>query len=153
MTDHKYIYVFNISVCVIVSDGTTENNSLFDGLSTFSTDNMLPSDLKSKFKDVNFEYKCVRKHPMSHDLIFLIADMPHLVKKIVNALEMSSLKKSKRNIFVRLSTIVFYFLVHYAYKSKVYVHINNILRLLILPIYFYVLRASKNFVCWNVEHE
>ena len=76
--------MYHFSVCVIVSDGSTENNSLFDRLSTLSTENMLPSDLKSKFKDVNFEYKCVRKHPMSHDLIFLIADMPHLVKKIVN---------------------------------------------------------------------
>ena len=98
LTAIKTLYMYHFSVCVIVSDGATENNSLFDGLSTFSTENMLPSDLKSKFKDVNFEYKCVRKHPISHDLIFLIADMPHLVKKIVNALEMSSLKKSKRNM-------------------------------------------------------
>ena len=39
-----------------------------------------------------------QKHPMPHDIIFIIADIPHLVKKIINALEMSSLKKSKRNM-------------------------------------------------------
>ena len=31
------------------------------------------------------------------------------------------LTKMKERIFVRLSTIVFYFLVHYAYKSKVHI--------------------------------
>ena len=59
---------------------------------------MLPSDLTSKIKDIIFDYKCVRKHPISHDPMFLIADMPHLIKKIVNSLEISSLKKSKRNM-------------------------------------------------------
>ena len=59
---------------------------------------MLPFDLKSKFKNITFEYKCVRKHPISHDPIFLITNIPHLVKNIVIALEMSSLKKSKRNM-------------------------------------------------------
>ena len=98
LTATNTLYMYQFSVCVLVCDGATENNSLFDGLSTFSSENMLLSDLKSKFKDVNFEYKCVRKHPMSHELIFLIVDMPHLVKKIVNALEMSSLKKPKRNM-------------------------------------------------------
>ena len=94
----KTLYMYEFSVCIIVSDGATENNSLFDGLSTSCIENMLPSDLTSKFKDVNFDYKCVRKYPISHDPIFLISDLPHLIKKIVNSLEMSSLKKSKRNM-------------------------------------------------------
>ena len=72
--------------------------SLFDGLSNFCIENMLPSDLTSKIKDIIFDYKCVRKHPISHDPMFLIADMPHLIKKIVNSLEISSLKKSKINM-------------------------------------------------------
>ena len=71
--------MYQYYVCIIVSDGATENNS-------------------SKFKDVNFDYKFVRKNPISHDSMFLIADIPHLIKKIVNYLEMSSLKKSKRNM-------------------------------------------------------
>ena len=75
----KTLYMYQFHVCIIVSDGATENNS-------------------SKFKDINFDYKFVRKHPISHDPMFLIADMPHLIKKIVNYLEMSSLKKSKRNM-------------------------------------------------------
>ena len=56
---------------------------------------MLPSDLTSKLKVINFDCKYIRKHPISHDSMFLIADIPHLIKKIVNSLEMSSLKKSK----------------------------------------------------------
>ena len=59
---------------------------------------MLPSDLTSKFKDVNFDYKCVRKHSISHDPMFLLVDMPNLINKFVNSLEMSSLKKSKRHM-------------------------------------------------------
>ena len=94
----KTLYMYQFSVCIIVSDDATENNSLFDGLSTSCIKNMLPFDLISKFKDVNFDYKCVRKHPISHDPMFLIADMPHLIKKIINPLEISSLKKSKRSM-------------------------------------------------------
>ena len=66
---------------------------LFDAFSNLCIENMLPSDLVSKIKDVNFHYKCVRNHPISHDPIFLIAYIPNLIKKIVNSLEMSLLKK------------------------------------------------------------
>ena len=78
----KTLYMYEFSVCIIVSDGATENNSLFDELSPSCIENMLPSDLTSKFKDVNFDYKCVIKHPISYDPIFLIADLHHLIKNI-----------------------------------------------------------------------
>ena len=94
----KILHIYQLSVCIIVSDWATENNSLFDRLSTSCIENMLLSDLTSKFKDVNFDYKCVRKYPISHDPIFLVSDLPHLIKKIVNPLEISSLKKSKRSM-------------------------------------------------------
>ena len=86
LTAIKSLYMYHFSVYIIVSDEATENNALLDGLSTFSTENVLPSDIK-----------CVRKNPIPHDPMFLITDMPHLVKKIVNYLEISSLMKSKRN--------------------------------------------------------
>ena len=42
------LYMYQFAVCIIVSDGSTEINSLFDGLSTFCIEHMLPSDLTSK---------------------------------------------------------------------------------------------------------
>ena len=63
-----------------------------------SIDCYIPSDLKKEFKYINYNYKNVMIHPITDKPIFFLADMPHLVKKIVNALEMSSLKKSKRNM-------------------------------------------------------
>jgi hypothetical protein len=40
----------------------------------------------------------VGNNPITDEPIFFIADMPHLVKKLANALEFSSLKKSKQNM-------------------------------------------------------
>ena len=59
---------------------------------------MLLSDLTSKLKVINFDCKYIRKHPISHDSMFLIADIPHLIKKIVSSLEISSLNKLKLSI-------------------------------------------------------
>ena len=46
---------------------------------------------------INYEFKTLMLHPIIDKPIFSIADMPHLIKKIMNALEISSLKKSKKN--------------------------------------------------------
>ena len=90
--------MYQFSVCIIVQDRSTENTSLFDRLSTFYIDNVLLSDLTSDFKYVTFEHKCVRKDPITHHPMFLIADIPHLIKKIVSSLEISSLNKLKLSI-------------------------------------------------------
>ena len=51
----KIVCTYQFSIYIIIIDETTEKNSLFDGLSTFFIEDMLPFDLTSKFNDVNFE--------------------------------------------------------------------------------------------------
>ena len=94
----KTLGFYGFQVCVVVADGATENNSFFEGVATQSIESHIPIDLKNKFPSIKYDFKNVMLHPITDEPIFFIADMPHLIKKIVNALEMSSLKKSKRNM-------------------------------------------------------
>ena len=54
--------------------------------------------MKNNFPSTSYDFKNVMLHPITNEPIFFIADMPHLIKNIINALEMSSLKKSKRKM-------------------------------------------------------
>ena len=86
---------YGFQVSVIVADGATENNSFFKGMISKSIDSYIPSDLKKEFKYINYNHKNVMLHPITCKPIFFLIDLPQLVKKIVNALWMSSLKNLK----------------------------------------------------------
>ena len=60
---------------------------------------------------LDFAFKCTFLHPYSKKPMFIISDVPHLSKKLVNSLELSSDNKSERNLMHRgcplnLKTIV-----------------------------------------------
>jgi len=50
------------------------------------------------FSSIDFSMKIAWKHPVTDEPIFVLEDMPHVVKRVVNAMENSSLKSSKRNL-------------------------------------------------------
>ena len=75
----KALDQYGFQVFVIVADDTTENNS-------FSIGSYIPSDLKKEFKYINYNYKNIMLHPITETPIFFLVDMPHSVKKTVNAL-------------------------------------------------------------------
>jgi hypothetical protein len=67
-------------------------------LSTNTVRDALPRELTDKYPKINFDVKCLAKHPRSKQWIIFVPDMPHLTKNIVTCLEKSSLKSSKRNL-------------------------------------------------------
>ena len=86
---------YGFQVCVVVADGAAENNSFFERVATQSIESHISIDLKTKFPSIKYDFKNKMLHPITDEPIFVIADMPYLIKKIVNALEMSSLKSQK----------------------------------------------------------
>ena len=76
----KTLDFYGFQVCVVVADGTTENNSFFEGVETQSIKSRIPIDLKNKFPSIDYDFKYVIFHPMIDEPIFFIADMPPLIK-------------------------------------------------------------------------
>ena len=82
----------------IACDGATENVSAMKQLATIKAkdafpglDKRLPQDIPSAFY-----------HPIFPDvMVFIGGEMPHWVKKFVNAMENSSIRKEKRNMTFR----------------------------------------------------
>jgi hypothetical protein len=70
---------------------------LFQDLTTHTVCNALPQQL-DKYPAINFNVKCLAKHPVTKHRIIFIANMPHLSKNIFTCLEKSSIKNSKRNL-------------------------------------------------------
>ena len=81
-------------------DGASENGAAMVQDLTLSLRNLLP-ELSSKYEihDLPWEMKIAYNHPTLPDkVIAAAADMPHGVKKQVNAVELSGKPKSKRDL-------------------------------------------------------
>ena len=91
----KALHFYGFPVCMIVGDGATENASLFSAMATEPASSYLSDEVKNKFPKVAFDAKIAWKHPITGLPIFILEDMPHVVKRIVNAMESSSRKKIK----------------------------------------------------------
>ena len=95
----KSLSQYGFQVSGIVADGATNNNPFFEGMTSKSIDSYIPSDLKKEFKNINYNFKNFMLYSITDKPTFFLADMTcHTWLKNVNALEMSSLKKSKRNM-------------------------------------------------------
>ena len=84
----------------MTGDGASENRSAFRSLSTISMREIIDKSsltLTTKQKTIIplSEYNVAFHHPIQNDItIFIGGEMPHLIKKIVNALERSGSVKS-----------------------------------------------------------
>jgi hypothetical protein len=87
--------IFGLEVGMATSDDAGCNWVLFQGLATHTFCNALPQQLMDKYPAINFDVRCLARHPVIKHWIIFIADMPHWAKSIVTCLEKSSTKTSK----------------------------------------------------------
>ena len=82
------LFLYEFIVTAISGDGASENRSTFHDLCTHTIADILPT-LKEE-PNVPTSMKIAFRHPCRKDLlIFVQGDMPHIIKKFVNALERS----------------------------------------------------------------
>ena len=88
------LWLFGFVVTTIGSDGAAENRSLFKGLATRSINDLVdqqklpPRFLDYKINSCKIAFSYPHNKESDEDiLIFIQSDMPHIVKKFMNALE------------------------------------------------------------------
>ena len=76
-------YSHNIIVVIVVADGATENRTALRTLATETVEDILGDHLTDEMKEIfPMDFKIAFWHPIRKNiLIFISADMPHLVKK------------------------------------------------------------------------
>ena len=94
---------FGFIVDTVTGDGASENRSVFKSLCTTSFKDLLSSKLKNIPSEllarIPVNFKTAFEHPTFKGVyIFVAGDMPHLVKKIVNAFKRSGNSKKKNNL-------------------------------------------------------
>jgi hypothetical protein len=93
-------YNAGLGVCNVTGDGAGENVKVFTEMSKVDCLQYIDPETIAKFPGIEFEAEkwLAMEHPVTHDPVFVLEDMPHVVKRIVNALEMSSNPRSKRKL-------------------------------------------------------
>ena len=100
------LYAKGFVVTAITGDGASENRSLFKTLGTLTVGDLIAKDvfpqdwLAEAFVPLHFPVAFYHPSlPMDKKvLIFIMSDMPHLIKKFVNALERSFAKGKKTKL-------------------------------------------------------
>jgi hypothetical protein len=97
------LYAHGLDICSLCGDGATENVQLFKSLCTKTIVEWLSDDTMREFDklgllDEEAAMNVIFINPSTGKPIFVIEDMPHVVKRLVNAMERSSKKKEKRNL-------------------------------------------------------
>lgn len=79
-------------------DGAGENEAATKKLCTLSLRHLIdsPTATRLQLADADLDMPIAWPHPRTRDPVFFIADMGHVIKRLVNALEMSSRAHSKR---------------------------------------------------------
>ena len=100
------LYAFGIIVNNVTGDGASENRSTFRALANismgdiFAMNNSLKLTTKQKTIFPLSQYNVAFHHPIQENIIIFVGgEMPHLIKKIVNALERSGSVKSTDLLF------------------------------------------------------
>jgi hypothetical protein len=96
------LQMHDVGVCLAVGDGAGENVTFFRNVCTHSIADYIDDETRSLFKKRGMEEflkkKVAMKCPLSGEPIFIVEDMPHVVKRIVNALDRSSKSNEARNL-------------------------------------------------------
>jgi hypothetical protein len=89
-----------LGVCNVTGDGAGENVKVFAEMSKVDCLQYIDTATMAKFPAIEFEAEklLAMEHPVTREPVFVLEDMPHVVKRIVNALEMSSNPRSKRKL-------------------------------------------------------
>ena len=96
------LFAYGLDVCSLCGDGATENVQLFKSLCTETILDWLSNDTKQEFEKLGLLEEAAMNvvfiNPSTGKPIFVVEDMPHVVKRLANALELSSKKKEKRDL-------------------------------------------------------
>jgi hypothetical protein len=96
------LFAYGLDICSLCGDGATENVQLFKSLCAQTILSWLSNDTKQEFEKLSLHeavgMNVVFINPSTGKPIFVFEDMPHVVKRLVNAMERSSKKKEKRNL-------------------------------------------------------
>jgi hypothetical protein len=88
---------YGLGVCLLVGDGAEENVSFFKSICTVPISRYIPEELQKKYATIPYEELLfVALHPVTDEPIFVIEDMPHLMKRIVKGMERLSNPYTKR---------------------------------------------------------
>ena len=96
--------VYDVDVISFCGDGASENVSFFEGVSNISLKESLSVQTRDLFHSKDLEdmlsFNIAMLNPLkcNGDFIFFIEDMPHVIKRIVNALDRSSNSSETRNL-------------------------------------------------------
>jgi hypothetical protein len=82
----------------VVGDGAKENASYFKAFADGFAADYIPEELRAQYEGNKYLMPLAMRHPCSCRPVFFLEDMPYVIKRIVNALERSSLKKEKRDL-------------------------------------------------------
>lgn len=91
-----------IKIASICGDGASENVKYFKKQCTDTLDDWLSEPAKDLFKkaglEVYMKFKCITIDKVTGKPIWLLEDMPHLIKRIVNSMDRSSNDNESRNL-------------------------------------------------------
>lgn len=92
----------DIEVIIVCGDGARENVIFFDTLSTESIDSIISDTTRALFQQFDLEAMTNNNiamiDPINNEPIFFVEDMPHIVKRIVNAMDRSSSDRQSRDM-------------------------------------------------------
>jgi hypothetical protein len=97
------LHLHGLATCVIVGDGAKENVKVFDVVASEAIGQYIPETLREEYNSAMrelglFDRNFVILHPCTQEPIFLLEDMPHVVKRVVNAMEKSSMAPDQRDL-------------------------------------------------------
>jgi hypothetical protein len=101
------MHTYKLIGAAIGCDGASENRSTLHDLATLSVRDMIfrgifPHEWLQELPTDILDFKVAFEHPYIPNVyIWIHGDMPHMVKKVVNALECSGLENSERNLQFR----------------------------------------------------
>lgn len=100
------MYLYNMTVVQVGCDGAPENRSALHQLATLSVRDMIELGVFPeewlKLANVPLDFRVAYRHPSYPEsdnvFVWIHTDMPHWIKKWLNAMECSSSKDSKRSL-------------------------------------------------------
>ena len=92
----------DVGVATVCGDGATKNVSFYESSSTVKLNDFLTNGTKSLFEKYSLQkyliFEIAMKDWYIGDLIFFLKDIPHVLKRLVNALSNSSNDNESRNL-------------------------------------------------------
>ena len=81
----------------LVCDGAGENRGLYNTLGKLTAAHFIEID-RERYPNIDLTIGVAFRHPTHSDPVFILGDMPHLAKKVVNVLEHTGGRRTERDL-------------------------------------------------------